>query len=144
VPEDRTGRRRPGRRSPAGAQTLDRGFDAGTLSGLRQAVLAVAKAAGLSAERAADVVLTVHELAANAVHHGAGAGRALLRIAGGELHCQVSDSGPGRADKAPPWPLTPGHGLWIVQRTADRVKVRSRPEGSEITAVFLLPGPLGG
>ncbi len=139
-----TGRRLARRCRPAGAQILDRGFDAGTLPGLRQAVLAVAKAAGLSAERASDVVLAVHELAANAVRHGAGAGRALLRVVGGELYCQVSDTGPHSAAQPAPWPFTPGHGLWLVQRIADRISVRSRPEGSEITAVFRLPHPAVG
>lgn len=142
MPDNLPGRRRPGRRRP-GAQPLDRDFDAGTLSSLRQAVLATATAAGLPADRAGEVMLAVHELAANAVRHGAGAGRALLRVVGGELRCQVSDAGRGSAASTQPWPFTPGHGLWLVRRIADRLSVRSRPEGSEVTAVFRLPRPLG-
>jgi hypothetical protein len=75
--------------------TLDQGFDATTLPDLRNAVLAGAVAAGLPDDRAAEVTLAVHKLAANAVRHGGGAGRARMRVVAGQLHCQVSDAGPG-------------------------------------------------
>ena len=45
---------------------LDQEFTAGTLHILREAVLVHATAAGLPEARAADVMLAVHELAANA------------------------------------------------------------------------------
>jgi two-component sensor histidine kinase len=54
------------------APELDQEFDPGTLHALRAKVLAQACRAGLSEGRAADVVLAVHELAANAIRHGAG------------------------------------------------------------------------
>jgi two-component sensor histidine kinase len=54
------------------APELDQEFDPGTLHTLRAKVLVQACRAGLSESRATDVVLAVHELAANAIRHGAG------------------------------------------------------------------------
>lgn len=69
----------------------------GPLYGLRQAVQAHAAAAGLSGSRLLDLVIAAHELAANAVRHGAGRGRLLLSRQNGALHCRVEDAGPGCA-----------------------------------------------
>jgi anti-sigma regulatory factor (Ser/Thr protein kinase) len=126
---------------------LHRAFDAGTLSELRKAVLAEASAAGMSAERAGDVMLAVHELAANAVRHGAGEGWLSMSVTAGQLHCQVSDAGPdgnggrpsdGWTAAAPPWPVQPGHGLWLVQASADQVTMASGPVGCRVTMVFTI------
>jgi anti-sigma regulatory factor (Ser/Thr protein kinase) len=111
---------------------FDERFDAATLPLLRERVTACAVDAGMPEDRAMYVMLAVHELAANAVRHGAGSGRLLMRAAGGALRCQVSDAGPGTG----PWPLQQGHGLWIVQAVADQVTVSSGPHGSQVTAVF--------
>ncbi|HSZ38570.1 MAG TPA: ATP-binding protein [Trebonia sp.] len=127
---------------------LDRAFDADTLSELRKAVLAEAAAAGLPGERAGDVMLAVHELAANAVRHGAGKGWLSMSVAAGQLHCQVSDAGPGGSGNggrslsgqtaAQPWPVQPGHGLWLVQASADQVSMASGPAGCRVTVVFTI------
>ncbi len=128
---------------------LDRWFDAATLTDLRQAVFTEASVSGLPRDQAVGVVLAVHELAANTVRHGAGAGLLAMRTRDGRLYCQVSDAGPAGADAhnrgadpaaAPPWPVRPGHGLWIVHAAADHVSVASGPDGSQVTAVFTLPG----
>jgi anti-sigma regulatory factor (Ser/Thr protein kinase) len=128
---------------------LNCAFDANTLPGLRKAVLAEAAAAGMRGDQAADVVLAVHELAANAVRHGAGAGQLEMSVRDGRLHCQVSDaSPPGVAGHgsgtgiaaAQPWPVQRGHGLWLVQATADQVSVAWGSAGSQVTAVFIVPG----
>jgi anti-sigma regulatory factor (Ser/Thr protein kinase) len=130
-----------------GEMTLDQAFDVKTLRELRMAVRAEAAAAGMPAGRAAEVMLVVHELAANAVRHGGGAGRARIRVVAGELRCQVSDAGPagtgdaareGSAGAGWPWPLRHGHGLWLVRNTADHVSVVSGLGGTEVTAVFAL------
>jgi anti-sigma regulatory factor (Ser/Thr protein kinase) len=115
-----------------GTVVFDESFDASTLHLLRERVAACAVAAGMREERASDVTLAVHELAVNAVRHGAGAGRLLMRAAGGALRCLVSDAGPGAA----PWPVEQGHGLWIVRAVAGQVTVSSGPHGSQVTAVF--------
>jgi anti-sigma regulatory factor (Ser/Thr protein kinase) len=117
---------------------FDERFDASTLHLLRERVAACASAAGMPRDRVVEVALAVHELAANAVRHGAGSGRLLMRAAGGALRCQVSDAGPG----AGPWPVRQAHGLWIVSAVADEVTASSGPHGSQVTAVFgRLPGP---
>jgi anti-sigma regulatory factor (Ser/Thr protein kinase) len=116
----------------AEAVVLDERFDASTLHLLRERVAACAAIAGVPEDRARDVILVVHELAANAVRHGAGAGRLLMRAAAGRLRCQVSEAGPG----AGPWPLRQGHGLWIVREVADEVTAASGPHGSWVTAIF--------
>lgn len=120
---------------------LDQRFEAATLHQLRERVLAVAKAAGLQGSRAIDVMLVVHELAANAVRHGPGWGRARIANTATALYCEITDTGPARADgEAEPWPYRPGHGLWLVRQAADQVRVVTGPAGSAVTAVFGLPG----
>ena len=132
---------------------LDRGFDTDALAGLREAVLDYATACGIQEDRAIDVMLAVHELAANAVRHGPGHGRLRIHVTASTLHCEVSDPGPpnrngrvpdGAAGQAPgapgamPWPVEEGHGLWLVRTVADHVSVTCGPHESLITAVFVL------
>jgi anti-sigma regulatory factor (Ser/Thr protein kinase) len=127
---------------------LDQAFDADTLLDLRKVVLAAAMAAGLPDDRAGDVVLAVHELAANAVRHGGGAGRVRMHVVAGELRCQVSDAGPGSPagqvpcgpGEAGSWPFERGHGLWLVRSVADHVSITSGPGCSQVTLVFALHG----
>ena len=69
---------RPGRDAAPGGVLLDQRFEANTLYQLRAAVLAHAVQAGLPEHHASEVMLAVHELAANTVRHGAGAGRLLI------------------------------------------------------------------
>jgi anti-sigma regulatory factor (Ser/Thr protein kinase) len=143
---------RPGNDAEAGV--LDREFDPDALAGLRSAVLGYATACGMPGDRAIDVMLAVHELAANAVRHGPGHGRLRIHVTAGTLRCEVSDPGPTRRDgripdgsggqalgasSAVPWPVEQGHGLWLVHTVADHVRVTSGPHGSLITVVFTLP-----
>jgi anti-sigma regulatory factor (Ser/Thr protein kinase) len=131
---------------PAGevtATVLDLAFDSGTLGPLRSGLKALAGRAGLSADRAEDVVLAVHELAANAVHHGAGTGRLRVWKRAGALHCQVEDGDPPAACAQAAlnsWPSRPGHGLWVVRQLADRMRVLSTARGTRATVTFNLPG----
>jgi anti-anti-sigma factor len=75
------------------ALILEQAFDADSLYALRAAVAAHGLAAGLSPGRADDLVIAVHELAANAVRHGAGHGELRVWRAGHALRCQISDDG---------------------------------------------------
>jgi anti-sigma regulatory factor (Ser/Thr protein kinase) len=82
---------RPGRAlgdgtAPAGIESLDQAFDAGSLYALRAAVAARAAAAGLGRREVYEVTAVAHELAANAVIHGAGHGRLRLRADDGFLY----------------------------------------------------------
>lgn len=121
---------------------LEESFDAGTLPGLRRTVLAEVSAAGLTGERAGDVVLAVHELAANAVRHGGGSGRLWMVSADTVLRCRVSDDGPARPPGAAadrPWPVQHGHGLWLVSALADHVSIAASAAGATVTITFTLP-----
>lgn len=111
---------------------VDERFDASTLHLLRERVAGCTAAVGMPAKLSVDVLLAVHELAANAVRHGAGAGRLRMRATAGLLHCRVSDTGPG----AGPWPLREGHGLWLVRAVADEVTASSGQYGSQVTIRF--------
>ena len=137
------------------AQTLDLAFDSGNLQALRAAVQAYACQAGLPEDRAIDVVLVVHELAANAVRHGAGAGRLRMWSLPEALCCEVEDGGAAaRMEKgarsyqeeddarADPWPYREGHGLWVARKVADRLNVISSTHGTRAAVTFVLPsGP---
>lgn len=144
--------------SPDEPPVLDERFGGGSLYALRSAVAAHVAAAGMPPGRAEDIVICVHELAANAIRHGAGAGRVRIwRIPGG-LRCQVDDGGPARhgdgpgtgddddvqgglADVGGRWPYEYGHGLWLVRYAADGLGVWSGPDGTRAVLTFLLPAP---
>jgi anti-sigma regulatory factor (Ser/Thr protein kinase) len=78
---------------PPGSLLLEQDFDEGSLYVLRAAVSAHGAEAGLEKGRLYDVVTVAHELAANAVRHGAGRGHLRLWLDDGLLHCEVSDAG---------------------------------------------------
>jgi anti-sigma regulatory factor (Ser/Thr protein kinase) len=159
-----------GRAAPASAQALllDQEFDSGTLYALRAAVQAHASQAGLSEDRVGEVVLAIHELAANAIAHGAGHGRLRMWERAGALSCEIVDAGPGGAGRptgpspsragrptgpspggagrptgpseaADPWPAADGHGLWLVRQVADQLDLRSGPRGTRAVVTFALP-----
>lgn len=140
--------RRPGTR---GTLILDQQFDARSLYALRAAVAAHATQAGLPERRTSDIVLAVHELAANAVRHGAGHGRLLITEHDGAWHCQVTDDGAPHATPAAaapdtqptrhdaPWPGGEGHGLWMARQVADRLDAQTGPGGTTVTVSFNLP-----
>ena len=146
----------------APAPLLDQEFDSGTLYALRAAVQAHASQAGLSEERVGEVVLAIHELAANAIAHGAGHGRLRMWERADALSCEVVDTGPvgaagpsgpsdsspgpsdrpsGPSEAADPWPAAAGHGLWLVRQVADQLDVRSGSRGTRAVVTFALPPP---
>jgi anti-sigma regulatory factor (Ser/Thr protein kinase) len=124
---------------------LDQAFDSGTLYALRSAVQAHAFAAGMPERRADDVVIAIHELAANVVQHGAGQGRLRMWQVPGALQFQVDDGArPASLDGAASnaadrWPYLKGHGLWLVREVADRMSLISGPGGTRAHVMFALP-----
>ena len=140
---------------------LDQEFDPGTLYALRAAVQAHADRAGLPEDRASEMVLAVHELAANAIAHGAGRGRLRIWDLTNALSCEVIDAGRsggpvevrgpdairgpdavgGSWTVTDPWPVEDGHGLWLVRQVADQLDLRSGPRGTRAVATFALPRP---
>jgi anti-sigma regulatory factor (Ser/Thr protein kinase) len=132
----------PGQAARSGTAVLEQAFDRDSLYALRSAVAAHAADAGLPRQRVYDVVTAAHELAANAVRHGAGHGRLRLWADGRSLHCQVSDDGPvnggaGRPDAAE-WQREHAHGLWIVDQLADVVSLDRHPVGTTVTVTFTI------
>jgi anti-sigma regulatory factor (Ser/Thr protein kinase) len=125
---------------PAGSVMLEQDFDSRSLYALRAAVSAHASATGLAGNRLYDVVATAHELAANAVRHGAGRGRLRLWVTDGVLHCEVSDAGRSAAAGAAQaaWRKQHGHGLWVVGQVADQFYVDRSTAATTATATFAL------
>src|ERR1700676_898589 len=108
---------------------LDQAFDAGSLYALRAAVQAHAAQLGMPDARTDDLVIAVHELAANAVRHGAGGGRVRLWEHAGELHCQVEDGGaPARGGAA--LASDGGGGPRTGRENGDAASQNSRPGGN--------------
>jgi anti-sigma regulatory factor (Ser/Thr protein kinase) len=119
---------------PADADEIE--FTQEDLAGLRWVVSNGAERAGLRGARVGDLVLAVHELAANSLRHGGGHG--VLRM--WEDHkafvCEVRDQGRieeplvGRALPRPD--QNGGHGLWLVNQVCDLVQLRSSERGSVV------------
>ena len=116
------------------------------LSPVRALVGRYAERAGLPAERRADLVLAVSEIAANTLTHTAGGGTAHIWTSGRDLICQVHDDGwitdPMAGRKRPP-PDADGQGLWVVNHVSDLVERRSGPAGTTTRMHFRLPGGHG-
>ena len=87
---------------PPGSLLLEQDFDEGSLYVLRAAVSAHGAETGLDKSRLYDVVTVAHELAANAVRHGAGRGHLRLWLDDGLLYCEVSDAGRASAEGGRP------------------------------------------
>jgi hypothetical protein len=87
---------------------------------------------------AADVVLLVAELVANAMLHGDGPLELVLDATRARLRIEVSDRSPAMpAPRLPHQPALPGgHGLVIVQRIADRWDAEPHSQGKTIWAEF--------
>ncbi|MDE3086925.1 MAG: sensor histidine kinase [Acidobacteriota bacterium] len=110
-------------------------FDGDTLRHAR-AVVSLWAAGVLGAPRAGDLVLAVHEVAANSVRHGGGSGTLRYWRAGASAVVEVRDAGrfekplAGR-EMAPPGDEK-GRGLWLAQQLCDLVQLRSSPQGSAV------------
>jgi anti-anti-sigma factor len=124
---------------------LEQAFDGDSLYSLRATVAAHGSRAGLSDGRTRDLVLAVHELAANAVRHGAGQGRLRMWATPEGVRCEIVDDGTDDAGEEPAgaavWHVEPGHGLWLVRRIADGASVQSDPSGTVAAVNFRLGRP---
>jgi anti-sigma regulatory factor (Ser/Thr protein kinase) len=105
------------------------------LPAVRRLVAETAPRAGLDAERTADLVLAVNEIATNSVEHGPGRGRLRLWARHG-LVAEVHDVGrmavpfPGMV--APPAAGARGRGLWLASELSDVLQVWSDASGTTV------------
>lgn len=110
---------------PADADTMT--LNPGTLSSVRHRIRDLGLAAGLSMERAVDLVLAVAEAAANAIRHGGGAGIVSAWRREGELIVEVRDSGrladPLAGRVRPTTSAHGGRGLWLIHQLCDLVEL---------------------
>ncbi len=117
---------------------------AGALAGMRHDLSAWLTAHPLDRVAAEDVVLAVHEAAANAAEH-AYLGRGTpsddvvvtCRWMDGSLACTVVDRGGWRAPGAPG---DRGRGLALIRSLADDVEVRSSTTGTTVAMTWRDPG----
>jgi anti-sigma regulatory factor (Ser/Thr protein kinase) len=105
-------------------------FTARELRRLRQSVGDYARAAGMDHNLITSLVISVSEIAANSVEHGAGHGTITMWEGDGELICEVADPGGALDDPLPgyipPEPESPrGYGLWISRQLCDLVELRA-------------------
>jgi anti-sigma regulatory factor (Ser/Thr protein kinase) len=121
---------------PAEVPAWSRRFQARDLVAVREDVIGQALAAGVSAERSADLALAVHEVATNTLVHGSGSGDLQVWREAGVLVCEVHDEGrftdPMTGRVTPAWENEGGRGLWMANQLCDLVQVRSGAAGTTI------------
>jgi anti-sigma regulatory factor (Ser/Thr protein kinase) len=109
-------------------------FDTRSIGGVRSLLADRAAAAGLDADRTADFVLAVSELATNAVRHAGGHGTVRVWREDSTLLCEVEDRGrihrPLAGRERPSTEALTGRGLWLVNHVCDLVQIRSLPDGN--------------
>ncbi|MEB3033197.1 sensor histidine kinase [[Mycobacterium] nativiensis] len=93
---------------------------------------------GFSPSGIADMELIVNELTSNGLQHGRGPCTLLLWEASGQLICQVRSSGHLTDPMAGHWPIiregARGRGLFVVNATADLVRVHIAATGTTVQA----------
>lgn len=106
------------------------------LAAVRTLVRRCTREAGLSDQRAIDLVIAVSEVAANTVQHARTAGTLDIWREAGEIICQITDAGfisdPLAGSRAPQPGATTGYGLWMVNQICDKVDLRSDETGTTI------------
>ena len=109
---------------------------------VRALVSARAAGAGLDPDRAGELALAVHEVAANSVLSGGGKGSLSIWSEAGALVCEVRDTGqlddPMVGRRQPPPTGENGRGLWLANQLCDLVQVRSTADGVVVRVVAWL------
>jgi anti-sigma regulatory factor (Ser/Thr protein kinase) len=115
-------------RADRGKPVAELSFGLSDLAGVRRLVEWEGSWAGLSAERADELVLAVTEIATNALVHGNEPATVRIWNESGEIVCEVRGAGPGIDDPLvgqlrPPVTATGGRRLWLTRMVADAVEV---------------------
>lgn len=115
------------------------------LAAVRELVRRHARAAGLSASRAGDLVLAASEVAANTLAHTAGGGRVWVWPQHGAVFCEFRDTGtfsdPQAGRSRPPDGIAGRLGLWVVRHVCDGIEIRNRPGGTTTRLFMSLADP---
>lgn len=121
---------------PPPADRAELAYGSGRLAGVHDFVRDHAAAAGMSAARATDLDIAVHELAVNTITHAGGDGLLLFWCDGDDVVCEVRDGGvltdPLAGRVTPTAEQESGRGLWIVNQLCELVQVRSSRAGTAI------------
>src|SRR5215218_7209768 len=116
--------------------SLDQTFEGGGLYSVRAAVAAHASALGATAGQVGHLVLIASELVTNAISYGGGRGRIRVWLEGCELHCEISDSGPGIPESTdlgysqPAAASQRGRGLWVARTLCDNLSIVTGKSGT--------------
>lgn len=126
------------------AQATRVAFHDGDLAALRRRIRDVADGAGLDRPTRDNLVLAMHELAANSIVHAGGGGLLSFWREPDALVVEVRDR--GRIDDAlvgcGPLDLDAesGRGIWMANQLCDLVQVRSSADGTQVRLWTWLPG----
>lgn len=109
---------------------------------VRRDLISLAETAGLSEEDTDRMVVSVNELAANVLEHGAGKGTLHVWRAPDRWVCDVLDehgrlTDPLTGYRPSDGRRTRGYGLWIARQTSDLVEICGGREGSLVRLHFL-------
>ena len=111
-------------------------FGVRDLRALRAEVGDRALSEGVGYDRAADLALAVHELAANSVLHGGGGGVLQIWREPASLVVEIADGGtvvnPLSGRVAAAVEDSSGRGLWMVNHLCDLVQLRSSAAGTTV------------
>jgi anti-sigma regulatory factor (Ser/Thr protein kinase) len=107
-----------------------------TLGGIRALVAEHARQAGVSEQRAGDLVLATHEVATNSIRHGGGEGTLRVWHDDEMVVCEVRDRGrldePLAGRSRPELEDGEGWGLWLANQLCDLVQIRMLPDGNVV------------
>ena len=121
---------------PPAVEPTELPFAYGDLGVVREFLARRASSEGFPADRLADLVLAVDELATNTLRYARGDGMLRLWRENGTLLVEVTDEGhiadPLAGRDCPPPTEIGGRGLYLVNQLCDLVQLRSSPEGSVI------------
>jgi anti-sigma regulatory factor (Ser/Thr protein kinase) len=119
--------------------SLDQTFENGGLYSVRAAVAAHASSLGASTHQVGHLVLIASELVTNAIAYGGGRGRIRVWHERAQVHCEVSDTGPGIPDTTDLGFVQPaaasqgGRGLWVARTLSDNLAIVTGESGTTIT-----------
>jgi anti-sigma regulatory factor (Ser/Thr protein kinase) len=118
-------------------------FDLSRLVDVRRTVADAARRAQLDDDRAEDLIVAVHEVAANSVRHGGGTGLLRTWNGGAGVTCEIRDAGVITAPLAgrlrPPNATSGGNGMWLANQLCDLVQVRSSQAGTIVRLLVRAP-----